>query len=83
MYACVGFVTADDLAVANLLTDLFRFAEHGFTCPLDDRHRSAFAQRWIEYLAFDINSAYAKIVVKFSYSQPSGTVWFDAPSLIK
>jgi len=54
----MGFVTADGLAVANFLTDLFRFTEHCFTRPLDDRHCSAFAQRQIEYLAAQLDKPF-------------------------
>ncbi|MGC1378805.1 MAG: hypothetical protein WA821_21415 [Anaerolineales bacterium] len=34
-------------------------------------------------LSFNAISAYTKVVIKFTYSKASGTVWFDAVSLIK
>ncbi len=34
-------------------------------------------------LTFNATSAYTKVVIKFTYSKASGTIWFDAVSLIK
>jgi hypothetical protein len=34
-------------------------------------------------LTFNATSAYTKVVIKFTYSKASGTVWFDAVSLLK
>jgi len=34
-------------------------------------------------ITFNATSAYTKAVVKFTYAKASGTVWFDAVSLIK
>lgn len=58
VYARMGFITADDSALANLLTDLFRFAEHGFPCALEDRHRATFAQRQVEEFAAQLDEPF-------------------------
>lgn len=34
-------------------------------------------------LAFNATSAYTKVVIKFTYSKASGTIWFDLISLLK
>ena len=34
-------------------------------------------------LAFNASGAYNKVVIKFTYSKASGTVWFDAVSLVR
>jgi hypothetical protein len=34
-------------------------------------------------LIFNATSAYTKVVIKFTYANASGTVWFDAVSLVK
>jgi hypothetical protein len=34
-------------------------------------------------LTFNATSAYTKVVIRFTYSKASGTVWFDAVSLIR
>ncbi len=50
------------------------------TIPCTTGTYAAFQQK---ALTFNATSAYTKAVIRFTYSKPSGTVWFDAVSLVK
>jgi hypothetical protein len=50
------------------------------TVPCSNGSYAAFQKKT---LIFKATSAYTKVVIKFTYSKASGTVWFDAASLIE
>lgn len=62
------FVYNDDILVTAQTID----------CPI---HTYAEFQK--KSLAFTISGAYNKAVVRFTYSKPTGRVWFDTVSLVK